>query len=109
MSSTTRPRPSRTRIEPVDLVFDTAGGERLDALGGCAAPGRADRLGGGGGRRVLYFVVEPNRDQLAEIGRLADTGRLRVAIDQVFSLDDAPAAFARVAEPGTRGKVVLVP
>ena len=96
-------------IDPVDLVFDTVGGERLTRSAGVLRPGGRIVSVAEEADHAFYFVVEHNREQLAEIGRLADAGRLRVAIDQVFSLDDAPAAFARVAEPGTRGKVVLAP
>jgi NADPH:quinone reductase-like Zn-dependent oxidoreductase len=102
-------------LEPVDLVFDTVGGE---ALAGSAAVLRE------GGKIVSvaeeppaelaaqvdasYFVVEPGRrEQLVELARLAETGRLRPAIDSVFPLSDAPDAFERVAAPGKRGKVVL--
>jgi NADPH:quinone reductase-like Zn-dependent oxidoreductase len=100
--------PFEEAIEPVDLVFDTVGGERLTRSPGVLRPG---------GRLVsvaeegdhTFFVVEPNRDQLTEIGRLADLGRLTVAIDEVFGLDDARAAFERIAQPGKRGKVVLAP
>jgi NADPH:quinone reductase-like Zn-dependent oxidoreductase len=70
------------------------------------------RLGGGGvsqgpGIRTTYFVVEPNRDQLREICRLADAGELRPAIDSVFPLVEAQTAFARCQERGKRGKVVI--
>jgi len=55
-----------------------------------------------------YFVVEPGRrEQLVELARLADEGKLRPAIDSVFPLSDARAAFERVGAPGKRGKVVL--
>jgi NADPH:quinone reductase-like Zn-dependent oxidoreductase len=54
-----------------------------------------------------YFVVEPSRAQLVELARLADAGELEPAINSVFLLEDAGAAFARVAERGKRGKVVL--
>jgi NADPH:quinone reductase-like Zn-dependent oxidoreductase len=96
--------------EPVDLVFDTVGGERF---------GRAAALVGEGGRMVSiaesppegieadYFVVEPNRDQLVELTRLAERGALRPQIDSVFALEDAPAAFERSLRGGKRGKVVL--
>ena len=56
---------------------------------------------------ATYFVVELNREQLLEISRLADDGDLRPAIDSVFTLADAPAAFARCQAPGKRGRVVL--
>jgi NADPH:quinone reductase-like Zn-dependent oxidoreductase len=101
-------------LEPVDLVFDTVGGDVLarsaTALrdGGRLVsvaeepPARLhERLS------VHYFVVEPNREQLAELARLTDDGLLRPEIDSLFSLADAREAFARSMVPGTRGKVVL--
>ena len=56
---------------------------------------------------ATYFVVKPDRDQLVELARLAEEGAVRPAIDSVFPLDEARAAFERVREPGKRGKVVL--
>jgi NADPH:quinone reductase-like Zn-dependent oxidoreductase len=96
-------------IEPVDLVFDTVGGERLTRSPAVLRPGGRLVSVAEEGDDTLFFVVEPNRDQLTEIGRLADLGRLKVAIDGVFALDDARAAFERIAQPGKRGKVVLAP
>jgi NADPH:quinone reductase-like Zn-dependent oxidoreductase len=55
---------------------------------------------------ATYFIVEPNRDQLVELARLADEGAIRPEIDSVFPLADARAAFDPVAERGKRGKVV---
>jgi NADPH:quinone reductase-like Zn-dependent oxidoreductase len=90
--------------QPCALVFDTVGG---DALARAAASGARvvsvveEREG------IEYFVVEPNRASLIELAQRADAGELQPAIDSVFSLEDAPAAFARVAARGKRGKVVL--
>jgi NADPH:quinone reductase-like Zn-dependent oxidoreductase len=94
-----------------------------EVLGEAGAPARRGpapappAILGGGGRLVsvaeepagegVYFVVEPNREQLAGIARLADSGDLRPLVDSVFPLGDAPAAFERVMRPGKRGKVVL--
>jgi NADPH:quinone reductase-like Zn-dependent oxidoreductase len=90
--------------EPCELIFDTVGGEVLAAAVGSAprVVSVAEEAQG-----VSYFVVEPAREQLLELARRADTGELRPDIDSVFELEDAPAAFARVAERGKRGKVVL--
>src|SRR5262245_46125604 len=90
--------------EPRDLVFDTVGGAVLAAAVGSGARvvSVAEEADG-----VTYFVVEPNRGQLIELARLADEGELRPAIDSVFSLEDAGAAFSRLGERGKRGKVVL--
>jgi NADPH:quinone reductase-like Zn-dependent oxidoreductase len=95
-------------VDPVDLVFDTAGGELLE---------RSPAILRAGGRLVtvaqepsgdgVYFIVEPNREQLGEMGRLADGGELRALVDSVFPLGEAREAFERSMQPGKRGKVVL--
>jgi NADPH:quinone reductase-like Zn-dependent oxidoreductase len=95
-------------VEPVDVVFDTAGGQRLRrSLAVLRAGGRlvsvAEEPPDGG----VYFIVEPNRDQLRSLARLADVGELRPPSVEVFPLTSAREAFARSLEPGRRGKVVL--
>jgi Zn-dependent alcohol dehydrogenase len=84
---------------PADLVFDTVGGDlpvaRRIVTIAAETPG------------ARYFVVKPERDQLAELGRLADAGELLPAIDSTFPLERARDAFERVAARGKRGKVVL--
>jgi NADPH:quinone reductase-like Zn-dependent oxidoreductase len=88
-----------------DLVFDTAGGDAL-----AAAIGSAPRIVSVAEEadQVTYFIVEHNRAQLIELGRRADAGELNVTIDSTFSLEDAAAAFTRLAERKKNGKVVLV-
>jgi NADPH:quinone reductase-like Zn-dependent oxidoreductase len=100
--------PFEGAVEPVDLVFDTAGGERLRRS---AAVLRA------GGRLVsvaeeppdggVYFIVEPNREQLMSIARLVDAGELRPPSVDIFPLASAREAFARSLERGRPHKVVL--
>ena len=82
-----------------DLVFDTVGGElpgaeRVVTIA-VEAPG------------ATYFIVEPDREQLRELARLADAGEVVPAVDSTYSLERAREAFERVAERGKRGKVVL--
>jgi NADPH:quinone reductase-like Zn-dependent oxidoreductase len=95
-------------VSPIDLVFDTVGGELLE---------RAPALLANGGRLVsvaaeppgtgTYFVVEPSREQLIELARLVDGGELRIAIDSTFALSEAAAAFERSLASGKHGKVVI--
>jgi len=102
-------------LDPVDLVFDTVGGELLE---------RSTAIVRKGGRVVsvaeeppetpsdaeiatTYFVVEPNREQLVELARIIDSGHLSPAIDSVFPLGEARAAFERSMARGKSGKVVL--
>jgi NADPH:quinone reductase-like Zn-dependent oxidoreductase len=105
---------SATRFEeavgPVDLVFDTVGGDVLERSG--AVLGTGGRLvsvaeeppeGLGG----TYFVVEPDAGQLRELAALVDGAHLRPTIDSVFPLEDAAAAFERLTAREARGKVVL--
>jgi NADPH:quinone reductase and related Zn-dependent oxidoreductases len=102
-------------LEPVDLVFDTVGAELLERSLAIIRPG---------GRLVsvaeeppeiaperkvdtTYFVVEPNREQLVQLAGMIDAGDLQPAIDSVFPLSDARAAFERSMASGKRGKVIL--
>ncbi|HEY7148388.1 MAG TPA: NADP-dependent oxidoreductase [Gaiellaceae bacterium] len=84
---------------PVDLVFDTRGGE-LPA--GERVVTIADETPG-----ATYFIVKPDHEQLTELTALVDAGELRVEVDSVFPLREAEAAFDRLAARGKRGKVVL--
>jgi len=97
-------------VDPVDLVFDTVGGEAL------ARSGAVLREGGRivsiaeeppEGLTATYFVVEPDRAQLEELARLAGAGTLHAGIDSVFPLERARDAFEHLAAPGKRGKIVL--
>lgn len=89
---------------PCNLIFDTVGGPALaEAVEtGARVVSVAEEADG-----AVYFVVEPDGEQLAELATRADAGELKPAIDSVFQLADAAAAFERVAERGKRGKVVL--
>lgn len=104
-------------VRDVDLVLDTVGGPRsrrfLPTLkrGGALHPvyfGEFDdeenaRLG----ITVSGTQVRANGAQLAELGRLVDTGTIRVAIDSTFALADAQAAHKRAAQGHIQGKIVL--
>jgi NADPH:quinone reductase-like Zn-dependent oxidoreductase len=100
-------------VAAVDLVFDTVGGELLERSPAMVRPGgrlvsvAEEPPPTAAGIDASYFVVEPNREQLIEIARLADEGALRPAIDSVYSLSEAPGAFERSLAGGKRGKVVI--
>jgi NADPH:quinone reductase-like Zn-dependent oxidoreductase len=103
-------------VDDLDLVFDTVGGQRLQRsvavvrLGGrlvsvAEAPPQAPATLRG--VTAVYFIVEPNQEQLVALAALADAGNVRPEIDEVFPLADAKAAFERTMRPGRRGKIVL--
>jgi len=95
-------------VGPVDLVFDTAGGEQLHRAVALLRPaGRlvsvAEQPPDGG----VFFVVEPNREQLRFIAGLVDDERLFPSPIVIFPFTAAREAFARSLERGRPSKVVL--
>jgi NADPH:quinone reductase-like Zn-dependent oxidoreductase len=98
-------------IGEVDVVFDVIGGEILDrstalvrsggTLVTIAAPPKVQPEDG----RAIFFVVEPDRAQLAELAQRLRDGRLKPIVGAVRTLPEAPAAFA----PGRRtlGKTIV--
>jgi NADPH:quinone reductase-like Zn-dependent oxidoreductase len=96
----------------VDLVFDTAGGQRLAGSPGVLRDGGrlvsvAEDPPEAPGITSVYFVVAPNHRQLVRIAELLDGGLPAPAIDAVYPLEDASSAFERSLRPDKRGKVVL--
>ena len=102
----------------LDLVIDTLGGPTTSRFlrtlkrGGALFPifplgfsgiKDAEKLG----VTVSATQVRSSGGQLAEIGKLLNTGTVRVAIDSTFSLADARKAHERAAGGHTRGKIVL--
>jgi NADPH:quinone reductase-like Zn-dependent oxidoreductase len=95
-------------LGPVDLVFDTVGGELLERSPALLAnDGRLVSVAAQPPGDGTYFVVEPSREQLVELARLLDSRELRVAVDSTFALSEAAAAFERSLASGKRGKVVI--
>ena len=100
-----------------DVVIDTVGGETLDRSysvlrrGGrlitLSAPppaGKADEYG----VTATFFIVTPNREQLAELADLVDRGRLRVEIAATFPLAKGREAFESRHSNRRAGKTVIV-
>jgi NADPH:quinone reductase-like Zn-dependent oxidoreductase len=96
---------------PVDLVFDVLGGEvgaRCASAvrpGGTfvsiAAPPEIERAG----VRSVFFVVEPDRAQLADLVGRVRAGTLRTFVGDVVPLEDAPGAFTGGASKS--GKTIV--
>ncbi len=104
-------------VQSVDIVFDTVGGDTLAHSWQVVKPGgmlvsvvspppSADAIKGHD-VRFAWFVVQPNREQLVQIGALIDAGRVRPIIDTVFPLAQARQAYEQGAKGHTRGKIVL--
>jgi NADPH:quinone reductase-like Zn-dependent oxidoreductase len=95
----------------VDVVLDLIGGEILDrsaavlgpggTLVGVAAPPKIRPADG----RAIYFIVEPNRGQLAELARLVQHSRLTPPVGAVRPLAETRSAFLN--HQRTPGKPVI--
>ena len=102
-------------VHEVDLVFDTAGGERLERSPLVIRPGGKlisvaseppKETVHGRGIESLYFVVSSNREQLIEITKLVEDGFLLPTVE-VFPLTKAREAFERSLIPHGAGKIIL--
>jgi NADPH:quinone reductase-like Zn-dependent oxidoreductase len=100
----------------IDVVFDLVAGETQDRswsvlkAGGIIVSTLKEPSKEKAARhnaRGVHYMAEPNGDQLAEIGRLIDAGRVRVEVGSVFPLADAAAAERMLENEHVRGKIVL--
>jgi NADPH:quinone reductase-like Zn-dependent oxidoreductase len=104
-------------VADLDLVFAPVGtdtGSWLPAIrpGGMLVPFEDDdpALPGEAARRrirVAPVLAEPDGHGLEELARLAETGRLRVEVETVLPLAQAPKAHELSERGHTRGKIVL--
>ncbi len=100
----------------VDVVLDSVGKDTLARSYGVikkggfivslvARPDRAELAKRG--IRGAALSVDPNSNELGEIGRLIDEKKIRVIVSQTFPLSEAKKAQEQVATGHTRGKIVL--
>lgn len=100
----------------IDVVFDTIGGktlrESLDILkpGGCIVS-IVEQIGGELASknkiRAGYVFVRPDGQQLEEIARLIDQGKIQAPDIQEMGLNEAAKAQEKSKEGHTKGKIVL--
>jgi NADPH2:quinone reductase len=61
------------------------------------------------GVSASYVFVLPDGDELRALAALAETGELRVNLEQTFSFDEASRAHELVEAGHVRGKLALIP
>jgi NADPH:quinone reductase-like Zn-dependent oxidoreductase len=54
-----------------------------------------------------FLFAHPDGDQLAQIGKLLETQRIRPVIDKVFPFEQAKEALAYLAQGRSKGKVIV--
>jgi NADPH:quinone reductase-like Zn-dependent oxidoreductase len=82
---------------------DTGISSALQLVGNMLLPG----ILGGGRRRYQFVMLKPNHDQLVQLGKWIDEGKVKPVIDSLWEYDDAPKAFERLKTQRAKGKVVV--
>ncbi|HEY4225327.1 MAG TPA: NADP-dependent oxidoreductase [Pseudolysinimonas sp.] len=101
-------------VQPVDLVFDAAGGDAAERSAVLVRPGGRlvsiiSEPAPTPGITSRFFIVEPNREELDQVTGLVESGGLRLVSHEEFPLDEAMAAFEASLDRSHRGKVVFSP
>ena len=102
-------------VKDVDLVVDTVGGDVFERSRLVLKPTGmlitvVETLSPENSAtppREVFFIVEPNRAELQELGQLIDAGHVKIAIAEVFPLEQAQKAFEKGLAGHVRGKIVL--
>lgn len=104
------------RARDIDLVIDLIAGETQERSWNVLKEGGtlvstlqqpAKEKAAAHKARGEVFMAEPRHDQLVEIGRLIDAGKVRVAVQHAYPLREARRAHDALEHEHTRGKVVL--
>jgi NADPH:quinone reductase-like Zn-dependent oxidoreductase len=105
-------------VRDLDVVFDCVGGDTLRRSWSVLKPGgrmvtiASDNETADDPRtKDAFFIVEPNNQQLMEIGKLLDRRDLRVFVDAEVPLFEAAAAYSRTVQSrrGYGKTVILMP
>lgn len=103
-------------VRDVDVVLDTITGETADRSYQVIKKGGiyvsvlmppSQEKAAAHGVRCAHTFVQPNVEQLNEIAKLVDSGKLKLTIEKVFPLAEVRAAQESNATGHTRGKIVL--
>ena len=104
-------------VHDYDLVFDTLGGatrersygvlkkggQLVSIIAPADTSGTAEKLG----VKSEVFFMWPSGAQLAQIGNLAEQGRIKPLIDKTFTLDQAQDAMDYSQTGRAKGKIVV--
>ncbi|MET0987489.1 MAG: NADP-dependent oxidoreductase [Steroidobacteraceae bacterium] len=107
-----------SRAKDMDVVIDLLGGETGEKSISVLKPGgilvqisgtseAVQKLAEAAKVRAVKIMVKPNGEQLREIAKLIDAGKIRTTIAHVFPLSEAGKAQEQSKTGHTRGKIVM--
>lgn len=105
-------------VEPVDVVFDTIGGDTQERSFGVLRRGGylvsivhppSEDLAARLGVSAAFIAVQPDGAQLTELARQMEAGRLRASVARSYPLAEGIEALRESRKGHTRGKLVLRP
>jgi NADPH:quinone reductase-like Zn-dependent oxidoreductase len=106
--------PFEQSVRDIDVVFDVVGGETLKRSwsvlkknGRLITIASGDESTADDRTKKAFFIVEPDRSQLTEVGELADNGKIQPIVDTVLPFAQAPLAYSGKLEKKGRGKLVV--
>jgi NADPH:quinone reductase-like Zn-dependent oxidoreductase len=101
-------------VDDADVVLDLVGGDTLRRSftaikKGCRVVTVATNAESSEDPAVkrAFFIVETNREQLIELAKLIDTGKIRPIISEVFPLEKAAQAYFPAQKKALPGKFVI--
>jgi NADPH:quinone reductase-like Zn-dependent oxidoreductase len=109
-------QPFEEVVKDVDVVFDTIGGDTQERAfqtlkkGGflvTSAQTPSEEKAKEFGVEAAFVFCKPNAQQLAEINRLIEEGKLKIHIETVLPLAEVKKAHQLSQSGRTRGKIVL--
>jgi NADPH:quinone reductase-like Zn-dependent oxidoreductase len=103
-------------VQPVDIVFDTVGGEVQERSWQVVKPGGIlvsivspppEEKAAAHQCRSAYVFIQPRADWLSEMAQLIDAGQVKPIVETVLPLNQAAEAHKLSQSGRTRGKIVL--
>jgi NADPH:quinone reductase-like Zn-dependent oxidoreductase len=96
------------RVMTPDGTLVVAGGPKGGAVLGPLSHIAAIRIASiRGSQKAVFFVAKPNREELALLAELVESGKVKPFVDRVYPLDEVVDALRYQGEGHPRGKVVV--
>ncbi|KAI9799313.1 MAG: hypothetical protein M1825_004806 [Sarcosagium campestre] len=103
----------------VDIVVDLVGGKTLEEAWYCVKDGgtlvsifeppQGRQPPGYSKKNIksLFFIMEPNGNQLSQVSNLIEEGKCRPVLDSTWTLEEYEQAFERLDQGHAKGKIVI--